>query len=184
MKSWREFWDDHFCRKSSKQIGKPEKKAVRQKWGIEKSGCCWKILGDDSSWNSSLFCIRRIRSWYCHHLHMNEEAIQNSEKNWMQTYIVFVQILSPPLQQKQMNPVTQNVAYLKHVALERRPIGIVPSSEILSQGGMASGFSSRWMKLWKIPEFLIPRPQWKEMHLSKHERNLEENCENIIFVGN
>ena len=65
----------------------------------------------------------------------------------MQTFIVFVQILSSPLQQKQMNPVTQNVPYLKHVALERRPIGIVPSSEILSEGGMASGFSSRWIKL-------------------------------------
>ena len=48
------------------------------------------------------------------------------------------------LSKKQMNPVMDNIPYLKHVALERRPVGTVPNStNVLSQGAMASGFSSR-----------------------------------------
>ena len=64
-----------------KQTDWKMRKKGRQKRGIKKSGCGRKIPYENSSWDTSLFCIRRIRRWYCHDLHMNEEAIQNEEKN-------------------------------------------------------------------------------------------------------
>ena len=54
-----------------------QKKEVRKKRGMKQSISGRIIPYDDSSWDTSLFCITRIRHWYCHHLHMNEEAIQN-----------------------------------------------------------------------------------------------------------
>ena len=54
-----------------------QKKEVRKKRGMKQSISGRIIPYDDSSWDTSLFCITRIRHWYCHHLDMNEEAIQN-----------------------------------------------------------------------------------------------------------
>ena len=54
-----------------------QKKEVRKKRGMKQSIPGRIIPYDDSSWDTSLFCIRSIRHWYCHQLHMNEEAIQN-----------------------------------------------------------------------------------------------------------
>ena len=65
-----------FAGKPANRLERQEKE-VRKKRGMKKSISGRKIPYDDSSWDTSLFCIRRIRHWYCHNLHMNEEAIQN-----------------------------------------------------------------------------------------------------------
>ena len=64
-----------FARNHENRLEKQKEVSIKR--GIKKSICGRKIPYDHSSWDASLFCIRRIRRWYCHHLHMNEEAIQN-----------------------------------------------------------------------------------------------------------
>ena len=63
-------------KKVYKQASTP-KKEITKKRGIKKSICGRRITYDDSIWDTSVFCTRDTRSWYCHHLQMKEEAIQN-----------------------------------------------------------------------------------------------------------
>ena len=44
---------------------------------------------------------------------------------------------------------------------------LVPKINVLYQGTIVSGFSSRCRKLWKTFEFFIPQRQWKEMDHSE-----------------
>ena len=64
----RHFWT--FLHEIKQTDWKNRKKEVSNNREIKKSICGRKMPYD-------LFCNRRIRSWDCHHLHMNEEAIQS-----------------------------------------------------------------------------------------------------------
>ena len=78
----------------------------------------------------------------------------------------------------------ENIPYLKHVALERRPVGTVPNStNVLSQGAMASGFSSRSDETLKGFWIFNPPAAVERNASFKNQSNLRENCENIIFAG-
>ena len=78
----------------------------------------------------------------------------------------------------------QNIPYLQHVALERRPVGTVPNStNVLSQGAMASGFSSRADETLKGFWIFNPPAAVERNASFKSQSNLRENCENIIFAG-
>ena len=57
-----------------------QKKETTKKRGIKKPIWRRRVTYDDSSWDTSLFCTRNNRSWYCHHLQMKEEAIQNLQQ--------------------------------------------------------------------------------------------------------
>ena len=85
-----------------------------------------------------------------------------------------------------MNPVMQNVPYLKHVALERRPICTVPSSENKCPFPGRYGFRFQLQVDQTLKDSWISHSMMAVQRNAslKHERNLEENFQNIIFAGN
>ena len=113
---------------------------------------------------------------------MAEEAIQNLQQNWTQTYIAF---LSPPFWKKQMYPVMQNVPYLKHVALERRPIALVPSPE------NKCPFQGRYGISFQFQVDETSKGSWISHSVTdiernasfKNEGNLEGSFDIVIFAG-
>ena len=79
----------NFCKKSRKQNGKnnnkqtknTERKEVTKKIEIKILICGRRITYYDSCWDTSFLSTRGNRSWYCHHLQMNDqEAGQNLQE--------------------------------------------------------------------------------------------------------
>lgn len=89
---------------------KHTKKKVTKNKGIKNSICGRRIGYGDSSWETSLFCTRGSRSWYCLHLQMKEEGSQNLQETEPK--------LLPLLPQVKMQPAMQNFLYLMLVAVE------------------------------------------------------------------
>ena len=85
-----------------------------------------------------------------------------------------------------MNLVMQNLPYLKHVALERRPICTVPSSESKCPFPGSYGFRFQLQVDQTLKDSWISHSTIAVQRNAslKHERNLEENFQNIIFAGN
>ena len=77
--------------------------------GIKKSICGRRVSYGDSSWETSLFCTRGSRSWYCLYLQMKEgsQNLQETEPK-----------LLPLLPLVKMQPAMQNFLYLMLVAVE------------------------------------------------------------------
>ena len=117
---------------------------------------------------------------------MAEKATQNLQQNRTQTYIAFLQMLSPPLWRKQMYPVMQNVLYVKHVAVERKAIGIVPSSKNKCPFPGSYSFRFHFHDDETLKDSWISHSTTAvERNASlKNERNLQQSFENIILAGN
>ena len=79
----------------------------------------------------------------------------------------------------------QNIRYLKHVALEGRPIGTVPSSinKCLLTGSYGLRLQLHVEETLKT-SFIFHSTMAVQRNASlKNERNLEKNYEDIIFLG-
>ena len=115
---------------------------------------------------------------------MAEEASQNLQQNRTQTYIAFLQMLSPPLWKKQMYPVMQNVLYVKHVAVERKAIGIVPSSKNKCPFPGSYSFRFHFHDDETLKDSWISHSTTAvERNASlKNERNLQQSFEIVIFA--
>ena len=85
-----------------------------------------------------------------------------------------------------MYPVMQNILYLKHVALEGRPIGKVPSSENKCPYPVSYGFRFQFQvdELLKDSSISHSTLAVERNSSPKKERNFEDNFENIILAGN
>ena len=85
-----------------------------------------------------------------------------------------------------MFPVIQNILHLKHLALDGRSVGTVPSSENKCPYPVSYGFRFQFQvdELLKDSSISHSKLAVQRNSSPKNERNLEDNSENIILAGN
>ena len=85
-----------------------------------------------------------------------------------------------------MFPVIPNILHLKHLALDGRSVGTVPSSENKCPYPVSYGFRFQFQVDELLKDSSISHSTLAVQRNSspKNERNLEDNFENIILAGN